>query len=196
MERSWNKKKNAPLSPERPPEMAPSSDGVASRAPSLGTFPGVSNWEGTGRRPRSHCWDCVSGGQECLRMPLAAMMSTGLVSREEMWIWIKWHTWSYAVLSNVPTCLGSLSYNIKIQTKFPLSRFFLHSSGFWFWFDIWNTNLQACLMCERYSRVAWLCYHQATFSGSNFPLVTATTFVLSSAQQDTNLAVAKAVKVL
>lgn len=77
-------KKNAPLSPERPPEMAPSSDGVASRAPSLGTFPGVSNWEGTGRRPRSHCWDCVSGGQECLRMPLAAMMSTGLVSREEM----------------------------------------------------------------------------------------------------------------
>lgn len=50
---------DAPLSPKWPPEMLTTSDGVAFRAPSLGAFPGVSNWEGTGRRPRSHCWDCV-----------------------------------------------------------------------------------------------------------------------------------------
>lgn len=75
---------DAPLSPEWPPEMLPTSDGVAFRAPSLGAFPGVSNWEGTGRRPRSHCWDCVSGGQGCLRIPQVVLMSTDWQSWEEM----------------------------------------------------------------------------------------------------------------
>lgn len=77
-------KANAPLSPEWPPEMFMTSDGVAFRAPSLGAFPGVSNWERTGRGPRSHCWDCVSGGQDCLRIPQVALMSTDWESREEM----------------------------------------------------------------------------------------------------------------
>lgn len=75
---------DAPLSPEWPPEMLPTSDGVAFRAPSLGAFPGVSNWEGTGRRPRSRCWDCVSGGRGCLRIPQVVLMSTDWQSWEEM----------------------------------------------------------------------------------------------------------------
>lgn len=58
--------------------------GMPSGPLSLGGFPGTSNWEETGRRPRSHCWDCVSCGLGCLRIPQVELMCTAWETREEM----------------------------------------------------------------------------------------------------------------
>lgn len=140
---------DAPLRPECPPEMFSTSNGVAFRAPSLGAFPGMSNWEGTGRRPRSHCWDCVSGKNLPEDPPSGADehrlgVVGGNVNLDE-----RTHLGPRWAFSNASTCLGSLLHSF-------LCLGYHHGSQdlVWFWLicrfvQYWQgSKLKACTLSE------------------------------------------------